>query len=117
MAEFVDAWPTARKRHRCGMCRRWIGSGEEYWRQAGFDAGRVWTNKTCGHCERVVWAYGRVGGDSEWELEWVLEWLEDGHPAVFAQAFNMPIDDRQACVFVEPGVIDQLQSMVAPAVN
>jgi hypothetical protein len=34
---------------------------------------------------------------------------------VFAQVFNMPIDDRQACVFVEPGVIDQLQRMVEPA--
>ena len=84
MAEFVDAWPVARKRHRCGMCRRWIESGEAYWRQAGFDAGRAWTNKTCGHCERVTWAYGRSGGDHEWEPEWVLEWLEDEHPAVFA---------------------------------
>ncbi|MFT3813291.1 MAG: ATPase [Acidovorax sp.] len=35
--------------------------------------------------------------------------------AVFAQVFNVPIDDKQACVFVEPGVIDQLASMVAPA--
>jgi hypothetical protein len=29
--------------------------------------------------------------------------------------FNVPIEDKQACVFVEPGVIDQLASMVAPA--
>ena len=36
---------------------------------------------------------------------------------VFAQMFNVPIADEQACVFVEPGVIDQLQSMTAPAVN
>ena len=35
--------------------------------------------------------------------------------AVFAQVFNVLIDDKQACVFVEPGVIDQLASMVAPA--
>ena len=35
--------------------------------------------------------------------------------AVFAQVFNVPIDDKQACVFVEPGVIDQLESMLAPA--
>ncbi len=35
--------------------------------------------------------------------------------AVFAQVFNVPIDDKQACVFVEPDVIDQLASMVAPA--
>ena len=84
MTDYVDAWPTARKRHRCGVCRRTILPGETYWRQASLDHGQAWTNKTCGHCERVVWAYGRVGGDSEWELEWVLEWLEDGHPAVFA---------------------------------
>jgi hypothetical protein len=36
---------------------------------------------------------------------------------VFAQMFNIPIEDKQVCVFVEPGVIDQLQSMVAPAEN
>jgi len=36
---------------------------------------------------------------------------------VFAQVFNVPIAGDQACVFVEPGVIDQLQSMVAPAAN
>ena len=36
---------------------------------------------------------------------------------VFAQMFNVPIADEQACVFVEPGVIDQLQSMTASAAN
>jgi len=34
---------------------------------------------------------------------------------VFSQIFDVPIPDKQACVFVEPGVIDRLQSMVAPA--
>jgi len=37
--------------------------------------------------------------------------------AVFAQVFNVPIEDKQACMFVEPGVIDQLQSMTAPAAS
>lgn len=32
MAEFVDSWPTARKRHRCGLCLRCIEPGESYWR-------------------------------------------------------------------------------------
>ncbi|MDZ4348973.1 MAG: ATPase [Xanthomonadaceae bacterium] len=32
---------------------------------------------------------------------------------VFAKVFNVPIVDKQPCVFVEPGVIEQLQSMVA----
>lgn len=33
---------------------------------------------------------------------------------VFAKVFNVPIAAHQACVFVEPGVIEQLQTMVAP---
>ncbi|KAF1042526.1 ATPase [Xylophilus sp.] len=35
----------------------------------------------------------------------------------FTQVFNVPIEDKQACVFVEPGVLDQLQAMVAPAAD
>lgn len=31
---------------------------------------------------------------------------------VFARLFNVPIDAKQACVFIEPGVIERLQSMV-----
>ncbi|WP_191831845.1 ATPase [Pseudomonas fluorescens] len=34
---------------------------------------------------------------------------------VFATLFNVPIADDQACVFVEPGVIEQLQAMVEPS--
>ena len=36
---------------------------------------------------------------------------------VFARVFNVPITANQPCVFVEPGVIEQLQSMVAPAAS
>lgn len=32
---------------------------------------------------------------------------------VFARVFNAPIAANQPCVFVEPGVIEQLRSMVA----
>lgn len=32
---------------------------------------------------------------------------------VFTRVFNVPVADDQPCVFVEPGVIDQLQAMVA----
>lgn len=35
----------------------------------------------------------------------------------FRQVFNVPIEDKQACVFVEPGVLDQLQAMVASAAD
>jgi hypothetical protein len=34
--------------------------------------------------------------------------------AVFATVFNVTIAADQACVFVEPGVIEKLQTMVAP---
>ncbi|HPW27823.1 MAG TPA: ATPase [Rhodoferax sp.] len=34
---------------------------------------------------------------------------------VFDAMFNVPIAADQACVFVEPGVIEQLQTMVVPA--
>ena len=34
---------------------------------------------------------------------------------VFASVFSVPIKADQACVFVEPGVIEKLQAMVAPA--
>jgi hypothetical protein len=34
---------------------------------------------------------------------------------VFARVFNAPIEDKLPCVFVEPGVIEKLQTMTAPA--
>jgi len=36
---------------------------------------------------------------------------------VFAKVFNAPIAAGLPCVFVEPGVIEQLQAMVVPTVN
>ena len=73
MTAYVDAWPTARKRHRCGVCRRTILPGETYWRQAGLDRGSAWTNRTCEHCERVVWACCRVTVESEWDGQGVRD--------------------------------------------
>ena len=34
---------------------------------------------------------------------------------VFARLFNVSLGNKQACVFVEPGVIAQLQTMVSPS--
>src|SRR5256885_1673808 len=34
---------------------------------------------------------------------------------VFSKMFNVPIEANQPCVFVEPGVIEQLEAMVSPA--
>ncbi|MDR2011896.1 MAG: ATPase [Rhodanobacter sp.] len=36
---------------------------------------------------------------------------------VFAKVFNVPVADKQPCVFVEPGVIERLQLMTAPATS
>jgi hypothetical protein len=36
---------------------------------------------------------------------------------VFAKVFNVPIGVAQACVFVEPGVIEQMAAMVEPAAD
>ena len=96
MTDYVDAWPTARIRHRCGVCRRSILPGETYWRQAGLDRSEAWTSKTCEHCERVAWAYCRVMGESEWDSECALEWLSDEHPsdlAALAAGWRWPDGD------------------------
>lgn len=84
MTTFVDTYPVAQKRHRCGLCLRCIEPGEPYWRQAGLDGGTAWTTKTCEHCERVVWAYGRSFDEYECDPECAPEWLEDEYPAVAA---------------------------------
>ena len=60
MTDYVDGWPTARRRHRCGVCCRSILPGETYWRQASLDHGQAWTHKTCERCERVACAFCRV---------------------------------------------------------
>ncbi|MGR4870273.1 ATPase [Variovorax sp. LARHSF232] len=36
---------------------------------------------------------------------------------VFARVFNVPIAADQPCVFVEPGVIEQLHAMVSPVAD
>ncbi len=37
--------------------------------------------------------------------------------AAFTKIFDAPISDDQACVFVEPGVIERLQSMMGTAAD
>ena len=69
MTDYVDSWPTARRRHRCGVCCRSTLPGETYWRQASLDHGQAWTHKTCERCERVACAFCRVTGESEWDGE------------------------------------------------
>lgn len=76
---FIWTTRTARKRHRCRMCRRVILPGEPYERMAGLDGGQAWTYKFCTHCTYCTNAYP----DSEWDEEWVVEWLEDAFPITY----------------------------------
>lgn len=87
MTDFVDAWPTARKRHRCSVCTRPVLPGETYWRQVALDRSSAWTSQTCTHCERVIRAYARTTSYAydELEVECILEWLDDEHPTVSTQ--------------------------------
>jgi len=44
-------------------------------------------------------------------------WLAHLKRHVFATVFNLPIEANQRCVFVGPGVIEQLEAMVLWASN
>ena len=84
MTEYVWTQSTARKRHRCELCRRVVLPGEAYWRIAGLDNGHAWTYKSCWHCCRVGNTWSRSQGEPEWFEECILEWLQDEHPAIYA---------------------------------
>lgn len=59
--------PVARKRHRCGECRREILPGEQYYLAVGrYDGGGFWRAKMCLRCLQIAnevlacWYYGEV---------------------------------------------------------
>ena len=88
MPDFVNTYPTARKRHRCSLCGWAIWTGERYLRGAGFDAGAVWTWKECLWCERTAAQYGRERFDlydEGYDRCTIADWLNDNHPDVWAQ--------------------------------
>ena len=80
MTDYLWTRPTARKRHRCHMCRRVIMPGEDYDRMAGLDGGDAWTYKSCRHCYRAAQAYGEY----EWDEQCIIEWLDDCRPDLYA---------------------------------
>ena len=85
MSTFVNTYPTARKRHACGLCDEGIRPGEMYRRGVWFDGGTAWTWKECLWCERAAAAYMRLCRDvDEYLSDWVIEWLADDHPTVYA---------------------------------
>lgn len=49
-----DTHPTAKKRHRCEECSRWIEPGETYWRNATICEGDFCAFKMCAHCEAAA---------------------------------------------------------------
>lgn len=84
VTHYVDAYPVAKKQHRCGFCDRTIHPGEEYWRQAGLDGATAWTHKTCMHCAACATAYCTSVGESEWGTSGALDWLRECHGIEFA---------------------------------
>jgi len=54
-------------------------------------------------------------GNMKLEQAWRTGRLAHLQRDVFARVFNVPIATDRPCVFVEPGVIEQLQAVVAPA--
>ena len=54
--QFAESRPVARKAHRCNMCARMIAPGETYWASRNIYDGRVYTWKTCAHCDAAITA-------------------------------------------------------------
>jgi len=57
--------------------------------------------------------HGRMQPEAAWRTGRLAHLQRD----VFAKVFNVPIAAGKPCVFVEPGVIEQLQAMVEPAAD
>jgi hypothetical protein len=57
--------------------------------------------------------YRRMQPEAAWRTGRLAHLQRDA----FAKVFNVPIAAGQPCVFVEPGVIEQLQAMAAPTAN
>lgn len=66
---FHHTHPTARKAHRCSLCKRVIGTGETYLRGSGMDGEYAWTWKECVHCKVFAQLMARRCGYSEWEFD------------------------------------------------
>ena len=56
VVRFAESRPVARKAHRCNMCARMIAPGETYWASRNIYDGRVYTWKTCAHCDAAITA-------------------------------------------------------------
>lgn len=54
MSECWSDTRTARKPHRCSLCRRVISPGEVYEHQSMKDGSEWWTWRNCEHCRSVV---------------------------------------------------------------
>ncbi len=59
---FEEAWPKARKDHRCCECRKTIPKGEEYQACSGKFDGAFFYEKTCAACAEIRRTYS-CGGD------------------------------------------------------
>lgn len=58
----------ARTPHRCDLCGRTISKGEGHWAQTNIYDGRIYTFRTCEHCEAFISVCG-VLDDIPWDEE------------------------------------------------
>jgi predicted RNA-binding Zn-ribbon protein involved in translation (DUF1610 family) len=79
MMTIADETRTARKAHRCELCRRDIEPGEKYRHQRYKDCGDIWTWRQCAHCDAVIDALIADGmcGDFGIDCDLVGEWEPD----------------------------------------
>lgn len=71
MTYYADAWPTARKPHRCEDCGRTIRPGEKYRKGSGMDGSTAWTWRECEHCTCLVHLLDR---DDSYSDEDFINW-------------------------------------------
>ncbi len=57
MEQITVTRPRARTPHTCNLCVRVIQPGETYERQTNLFDGRIYTFKTCAHCQQLAALY------------------------------------------------------------
>ena len=68
---------TARKPHKCKLCREWIQPGEKYCRDICKYDGRFHDAKLHIDCDAVIDKYIEYEGSGEWDDDSVCDWIDD----------------------------------------
>lgn len=91
MEFYTENIHSARKEHRCALCRAKIHVGEKYLRRSGKYQGDFFDDCLHLHCNKIIAKFCKEQKDNEWEAGWIEEWLIDkycdnceiGEPCMF----------------------------------